>query len=133
MNPAVKIRKLCDLLDIEYFDGKEEFWHNQHSHFLFGSNTVRNSDKLVFYEQQFDNCILTYLRENFKYENKITKQILSVLDAYEISNETFVDENVKQLKGKLATYKPIFKFYHRMKSTHIYSINHVISNLKWKR
>ena len=40
-NPRENIKKLCDLLGMNYFQGKERFWEKNHCH-LFGNIGVRN-------------------------------------------------------------------------------------------
>jgi len=40
-NPSGTLRKLCDKLDIEYFDGKELFWNRESHHMINGSWTAK--------------------------------------------------------------------------------------------
>jgi hypothetical protein len=128
-NPVEKLTALCETIGIDYFDGKEKFWQNQHKHFLFGSGTVRNSDRLVYYEEQFDKSVLEHLKRSFNYEDEKTKKVLSILDAYEVSNNANVSRAIKQGRRDLSDYNWKVKAYHRIKSTPFYFLNSMLSNV----
>ena len=56
--PALKLKKLCNSVDIPYFQGKELYWNKKH-HTLFGSSTAKlhlyDKDTSAFREIVQDN------------------------------------------------------------------------------
>lgn len=127
VNPSKKVKSLCKELQIEYFKGKKNFWINQHSHFLFGSGTVKNSDRHISYKEQYDEELLDEIKSNFSFDGQHVENILQILRESEVSNYKQITDKVKKLKEKYSNYRFPLRLYNRIKSTPFYCWN---SNFK---
>ncbi|KKK48243.1 hypothetical protein LCGC14_3147090, partial [marine sediment metagenome] len=77
LNPSHKLREICEKVRIDYFDGKENFWQVTSTHFLFGSDTLRNSRRHISYQNQYNKKKLDFIKENLIMDDQLTS-ILSV-------------------------------------------------------
>lgn len=131
-NPSKKLKALCQELDIDYHEGKKRFWENQHDHFLFGSDTVKNSEQLVYYEDQYDQDKLDYLMDNLNLEESRLQDILKILEAHEVDSSNPVPESVIDLKESIGKFSFYDKLVLRPQSTPYYWINRSFSIMKNK-
>lgn len=44
-DPQVMLEKVCARIGMDYFPGKEEFWHKEHHHFFGSAGTAKQVDK----------------------------------------------------------------------------------------
>ena len=131
-DPESKLKELCDYLDIKYFEGKEKFWNNKAEHFLFGSDTVRYSKKLVYYEEQYDEEKLEELKRKIKIDDLILQNLMTVLDAYEVKKKDETPSDISNMKISLSDFKTFYRLRLRAENTRYYSINKSMIGLKDK-
>lgn len=123
-NPRAKLRSVCNKIGIEYFDGKEEFWYNTSEHFLFGSGGVRESNKLIPYDKQYENDKLKYVSNYVKNtSDSIIPKVLNVLEAYEVDSQQKNDSSYYKMKEEIKEYKTINLIMGRLTQTSYYSFN----------
>ncbi len=109
LNPTETTLKICSLLNIPYFEGKERFWEKEHHH-IFGSFGIRKqvessisrikSDS--YYPENFQRIvpiILAKIRNDFLFN-----KIFSVLESKEISSISMFSENKNRI------YKPYWYY-----------------------
>ncbi len=90
--PATSLKKICDLLEIPYFVGKERFWEKEHHH-LYGSRGTRKQiedsksqiKKQEDYQQDYKNIIPKIVIEIKK--DKTFQNILMKLRSREMQSE----------------------------------------------
>lgn len=110
-DPACSIKKLCQILNIPYFAGKERFWEKEHHH-LFGSrgtraqvenskSKIRNKDE---YPQEFKE-IIPKIETNIK-NNKIFQNILHNLREHEMQRTNLSNNSI---------YKPYWYYLMKLK------------------
>lgn len=122
-DPSSKLKSLCEKLGIDCKEGKERFWENQHEHFLFGSDTVKESDHLVYYEDQYDDEKLSYLKENLDLERKELQDMLKVLEAHEVDSPWPVSKSIIELKENLGKFSLYDYIMLRPQATPYYMVN----------
>lgn len=124
---AQKLQSLCAELGIGYFQGKENFWENDTRHFLFGSATVKNSEHMVYYAEQYDEPELRYLEENLSLDRQILDDILTILDAYEVDSKREIPIQVRQLKQRIQQgYSFLDRVESRARNTSSYRLNRTL-------
>lgn len=87
--PSKTLRKLCHLIEIPYFEGKENFWEKEH-HQLFGSRGTRKQvgnpeaaiRKNEEYPMEYKNIIPRIESDNKK--NKVFQDIMRKLKSNEL-------------------------------------------------
>jgi len=131
-DPESKLKDLCGYLDIKYFEGKEKFWNNKAVHFLFGSDTVRYSKKLVYYEEQYDEEKFEELKRKIKLDDSILQNLMTVLDAYEVKKKEEIPSDISNMKISLSEFKTFDRLRLRTENTRFYSINKSMIGLKDK-
>lgn len=129
-DPSTKLKELCDNLGIEYFDGKEEFWNNKAEHFLFGSDTVRYSKKLVYYKEQYDEEKLEDLKEIIKTDDEALEKVGTVLDAYEVGRHRKFRVKFRRLKNELSEIRLFTILRTRSKNTRFYHVNRLMRSVQ---
>ena len=86
--PSETLRKLCEIVDIPYFPGKENFWEGQH-HQLFGSRGTRiqiqNKESHIEKEIEYPQQYLLHFNQIQKYHfyNKFLS-VYKILKAQEL-------------------------------------------------
>ncbi len=125
-DPGKKLEELCDNLGIEYFDGKEKFWNNEAEHFLFGSDTVRYSKKLVYYKEQYDEERLDELKGQIEIEDKKLKRILDILNSFEVGDDIKKRDKFKNSKDEISQFKKTTLLRMRLKNTPYYTFNRMM-------
>lgn len=128
-DPGSKLQSLCQELGIGYFPGMENFWESDAEHFLFGSGTVRHSDHSVYYEAQYDEEKVAYLESTLDLERQDLRNVMAVLEAYEVDTEQEVPESIDQLKDDIAEFRPYARLRHRASSTPYYWLNRRLPKL----
>jgi len=99
-NPRIALIKLCDLLGIPYFEGKENFWEKQHHH-LFGSMGIRkqvekeNSTIIAkeSFPQEYEKLIPKIENDNNK--NKDFQHVITKLKAHEMKTVGYTNFSKK--------------------------------------
>lgn len=129
MNPVTELKTLCKTLDIPYFKGKENFWNSDNSHLLFGSTSVARSNKLIYYDEQYDNHKLNELKNDLDFDDELLTNILKVLDKFEVSQKSKISDSVYILKNKLGISSKVSNFIYRIQSTPYYTINSLMHKL----
>lgn len=112
-DPSTTMKRLCQILDIPYNEGKEKFWQKQHHH-LFGSRGTRKQvgtttteiRKKERYPQKFVELIPTIETDNLK--NKDFQNILSKLKAHEMQ-----EANISSSGNDI--YKPYWYYLAKLK------------------
>lgn len=123
IDPAKKLQKICNKIGINYFKGKEKFWNDDFTHFLFGSRSSRTSKKIVYYEDHYEHKKLDYVKNYIPPENKMIKQILSILEEYEVDSNKKIDNSIVKLKEKIKKFQLRELVKMKSFSTHYYSLN----------
>ncbi len=88
-SPAAIMEKLCGLIDIEYFGGKENFWNNP-THHLFGSESITHIMKDYKHRE---------VKASFR-SHKYKPEFESVRE--EINREIIADEELLSLYKRLS-------------------------------
>lgn len=127
LNPAEKLKTLCNELDISYFKDKEKFWMGDNSHSLFGSGSVKSSNRLIYYDQQYDKDKLNNLKNKLDLNNRLLNNILQVLDAFEVKEKSNASNAIYSLKNKLGRHPTLSQFVYRLHATPYYMINKLTS------
>ncbi len=122
-NPASKLQSLCRKIGLDYFQGKENFWNNDNTHFLFGSNTVKKSEKHIYYEKQYKEKELNNVKNNIDDSDGTMKKALSVLEAYEVDSGNKIDYSIIKTKEYIKEFKIYNLMIKRVTSTPYYFIN----------
>lgn len=112
-NPSKELKRICNLIGIEYFKGKEFFWQKTH-HVLFGSLSVKKY-KTIYYDLNYTQClpqsILNEIKNNRilikitkKLENKTQNQNRSlILSPYQLKFceiKTFIRRKLGKYLGR---------------------------------
>ncbi len=90
-DPATKLEKICNVIGMKYFEGKERFWEKQHCH-LFGSlglrSQITNGDMEIRHQTSYPKQFLQVADPQLKaFENSnCYKRVHSKLMAKEIDN-----------------------------------------------
>jgi len=139
VNNDTTLKKLCEYLEIPFFETKKNFWEKQHQTF-FGNNRARihtnnlNSEgeekldlskrkdeyRKIYYEEVHDKDFISSVIKIMDRNNNLEK-ISSILENYNILNEN-VDNN------SLLTKSIVFNAY----SIKLRKINEILSILKAK-
>lgn len=128
-NPDSKLQSICKEVGISYQKGRKKFWKNQHEHFLFGSGTVRNSDHLVYYEDQYDTNKMNELKKKSSLHTAELENVMEVLEGFEVnSNQT--PKKISSLKEKLGEFTLYEQIKLRSQATSHYLINRSVSKAK---
>ncbi|MDR4517213.1 MAG: sulfotransferase [Nitrosomonas sp.] len=89
-NPQKILNNICNFVGMPYFEGKERFWENHQSHYLFGSDTTSRQTSSKQSEIWTKDDFLPKFQEHIQYlENKIAhdtkvQQILDELNKSDI-------------------------------------------------
>lgn len=126
-NPEKKLRSLCNQVGVNYFEGKEKFWNNNTKHFLFGSETTKRSEELIYYDEQYNEQKLNQLKDKIDMDNEMINQILDVLEGYEVDSND--EKNYEKLKRRIGEYKFFDRVGMRMRNTKYYWFNHTMEKL----
>ena len=128
--PADVVEDLCERLGLEHFVGKEKFWENDASHFLFGSGSVKQSDRLVFYDEQFNEERLQKVRAEIEIDQKV-EQVYHLLRVKSIWPPEEKDKRGVEttLPQKYAHVGDWHYRYERAKSTPWYAVNRLIESV----
>jgi hypothetical protein len=127
-HPADVIEDLCEYIGIDHFVGKERFWENDATHFLFRSGSVKQSDRLVFYDEQFDEDRLARVRAEIEIDERV-EQVYRLLRAKSVWPPEEKDEReLESLQQKYAHVSDWLYRYERAKSTSWYTINRLIES-----
>lgn len=110
--PAETMKKLCNLLEIPYFPGRERFWEKEH-HQLFGSmgtrRQVENSNSQIKkqenYPQEFKN-IVPKIKADIAKDQEF-RNVLSKLQDHEMGATEYLSNNT--------LYKPHWYYWMKAK------------------
>jgi hypothetical protein len=127
--PGSKLQSLCRVLGIRYVRGMEDFWESDAKHLLFGSGTVTHSDHLVYYDAQYDADKVSFLQSTLDLEREDLRDVMAVLQAYEVDAEQEVPGSIERLKYDIAEYRPSARLRHRASSTPYYWLNRRLPKL----
>jgi hypothetical protein len=127
-SPSDFLQDLCREVGIEYFPGKEKFWEADTRHFLFGSGSVRKSDQIVYYEDQFKEERLNRIEEKIDIDHTV-KRIWSVLEGRSVWGPSEDEERITALQSELEGVNPFLYIYRRCKSTRWYWVNRMFERL----
>lgn len=101
-NPPRKLKRLCDVLGLEYWPGKEKYWDKEH-HTLFGSNSAKSRLNLSFDDNKFRNKTKNNLNNDLISSSLIKyKQIKMEMLPVDIKNEIYNDNLLKELTNILS-------------------------------
>ena len=118
-------------IGIEYFDGKEYFWNNRFKNYLlFGSETLKNSNKNIAYESQYKQPYLEFVRNDIDYSNQIISDIIEILEAYEIESVNKKNSMIIEKKNKIKKFNFIDKLDKELETSKFYIINNAYHNFK---
>lgn len=130
-NPSEHLELICKKIGIDYFREKENFWkNNSKKFFLFGSDTLRKSEKLLDYSSQYDSSYLAYVKNEIDISDRIYKDILMILDAHEVGLKSKLDYKILKKKEKIGHFSISNKLKFELGSTKYYEFNHIIDNFK---
>ncbi len=121
-HPADVIEDLCEYIGIDHFVGKERFWENDATHFLFRSGSVKQSDRLVFYDEQFDDKRLEQVKTEIEIDKEVD-QVFQLLQEKSIWTEEKNECRTEVLRQKYAYVSPWLYAYERVRSTPWYAVN----------
>ncbi len=119
-DPGKKLESICKSIGIEYFEGKEKFWNNKSEHLLFGSGTVKKSDRLVYYEQQYDMDKLKRLKKIVQTTTEI-EDIYKVLQSFDVDSSN--NNKYHELKRKLSQFSTLNLIKLKTFNTPYYPVN----------
>lgn len=114
-DPQSVLKKLCQVLDIPYFDGKERFWEKEHHH-LFGSLGTRKQlsspnpgiRKTEGYPDEFKAMIPEIEADNLN--NKAFQRVIKKLQKNELRlNATSTDRILKPYWYYMSKLKQTFR------------------------
>ena len=130
--PSKKLRSVCKYIGMKYEDGMEKFWNNSPKHFLFGSGTLRNSKKKIYYKNQFEKEKIDYLKRNFKFDKTLLNTILCILEGFEVDSSDETNKSIIKLKGQIKKLDFTFQIYGQLISTRNYAFNKFMYNFLTK-
>jgi hypothetical protein len=123
-NPSFLLKKICKYVGIPFFKEKEKIWNNKPDHFLFGSNTLRHSKNLIYYNSQYDKQKMNYLENNLDLKDNKLKRIMTVLEGYNILSNSTIDNEIIRLKENIKEFDKInYNFYKIFNSNNFFVNN----------
>ncbi len=108
------LKRLCEIIDIPYFEGKERFWEKEH-HFLYGSYGVKkqilNKNSTIIREEPKPEKFKPQMLEaqNYISQDKTLSSIVNSLSKYDIMNENVEDSRSDKI------IKPFYYYFLQMK------------------
>ena len=113
-SPREKLQKICRLISMPYFEGKENFWVKGH-HILFGSHGVRQqirAKKSLIYKKEIwpDDFkqLVTQLQRRIGNDTTLL-QVLNTLEKYEVDNIDSLPDCRPDIHRK-----PIWYYYNKL-------------------
>lgn len=119
--PKTKLEEICNVLGMNYFEGKESFWTKRHHH-LFGSGGIRRQVQQgrsrIDTVQEFPDAFLTAIKPFAKeIEGEDIGLILSILREHDISN--FISAEISFLPSGLvpnpSVKRPLWYYMDRIR------------------
>ncbi|MFW5895260.1 MAG: hypothetical protein ACOCT9_00800 [archaeon] len=130
-NPSKKLKSICDSIGIDYFKGKEKFWNNDNTnHLIRGSPTLKKANDIVYYEDQYDQGKIDYLKKNITINSEV-KKVFEVLNGFEIDSSKKEKRSAKKIKDEIMENNPQDILIRSLRLSPYYWINLPI-NLSFK-
>jgi len=114
------LKKLCKVIDMPYFDGKERFWEKEH-HFLYGSygvkKQIQDKNSAIIKDEPKPEMFLSFMKEaqNFISKDKALFSIINSLSKYDIMNENIaISRSNKIVKPFYYYFLQIKRLYRKM-------------------
>lgn len=96
------LKKLCEVIDMPYFEGKDRFWEKEH-HFLYGSYGVKkqilNKTSMIIREESKPeefNQVMTEVQDYISKDENLSL-IINSLSKYDVLNESIADSHSEKI------------------------------------